>query len=134
MKNKIQTASEVKNSSSTSTLAHETRKDKQGLIMFVMAVASHGGAMEADTIRKNGRSMIRQRSKAKIITFLCVILSIALGSCNFSKVPAIEKLELVECITGFYHEPITACRPGVLTRWKNISQKPLSEAVEIINV
>ena len=44
MKNLIQTASEVKNSSPTHTLAHETRKNKQG------------GAMETETISKNEQS------------------------------------------------------------------------------
>jgi len=35
MKNQIQTASEVKNSSRASKLAHETRKDKQGLAKHI---------------------------------------------------------------------------------------------------
>ena len=38
MKNQIQTASEVKNSSRTCTLAHETRKNRQGLAVFILVL------------------------------------------------------------------------------------------------
>ena len=70
MKNQIQTASEVNNSSSTSTLAHETRKDKQGLIMFV---ASHGRTIEA----KNGLSSKSQTSKGVMSYLVIAALAVA---------------------------------------------------------
>jgi len=41
MKNQIQTASEVKYSSRTSTLAHETRKNKQRLAVLLVVIAAY---------------------------------------------------------------------------------------------
>ena len=63
----MKTASEVKNSSRARTLAHETRKSKQGLVMFVMNVANHNGTMEADTISKTGEVRKRLTSRGTII-------------------------------------------------------------------
>ena len=48
MKNLMKTASEVKNSSRTSTLAHETRKNKNGLAMFVNTIKKGQGRMMKD--------------------------------------------------------------------------------------
>jgi len=81
MKNQIQIASEVKNSSRTCTLAHETRIIRQGLAMFVMTIANHGGAME-DTISKNERNPKSKMNRGNILAFFCAILFIALVSCN----------------------------------------------------
>ena len=53
MKNQIQTASEVKDSSRTCTLAHETRKNQSR-------------AMEVDTISRNGASSTSRKSKGNI--------------------------------------------------------------------
>ena len=65
MKNQNQTVSEVKDSSRTRTLAHETRKNRQSLAMFVMTVANQDGAMEADSISKNERGLKSLTSKRK---------------------------------------------------------------------
>jgi len=71
MKNQMKTASEVKNSSRTRTLAHETRKNKQELAMFVMTVTNQGGAMEADTISKNERSLkSRMNNRKRLFKFI----------------------------------------------------------------
>ena len=67
MKDQKQTASEVKNSSSAGKLASVVRRNKQGLVMFVMAVARQGGAMGAETIKKNGRSSKSQTSRVNNI-------------------------------------------------------------------
>jgi len=91
MNNQIQTASVAKNSNRTSTLAHETRKNRQGLAMFVMTVASQSGAMEADTISKNGRSSKNQTSRGNfhlmIIAFVAIMLSMVSYSCSGDKIP-----------------------------------------------
>ena len=68
MKNQIiENASEVKNSSSASTEAHETCKNKQGLIMFVMAVANQGGAVEQIPFEKRANRIATGRGNDKTV-------------------------------------------------------------------
>jgi len=85
MKNQIQTASEVKDSSRTRTLAHETRKNKQWLTMFVMTVTNHRGAMESRD-HFNGANPKSHRSRGnflnlsqKIVLFALIAI---LSSCS----------------------------------------------------
>ena len=66
MKKQIQTASEEKDNNFTRTLTHETRKNRQGLAMFVVTVANHGGTKEADTISKNGSRSKSHTSRGNI--------------------------------------------------------------------
>lgn len=70
MTSQIQVASEAKNSSHTSTLAHETRKTRQGFAMFVMSVANQSGAMGTETISNNGRSLKNQISRCNFKRYL----------------------------------------------------------------
>ena len=83
MKNQIQTASEVKHSSNASTEAHETRKNKKGLAMFLMTVTNQSGAMESDTISINGRSSKSQTSRGKFLTMKNIRLFFVLSVCTF---------------------------------------------------
>lgn len=103
---------------------------------------------------KNGKSRKNPRSKGMVITFLCVMLGIALASCNRGQkgtfgyredsnfateekaISAIEQLELVEYKTGFYeyrdrdHYELLY-QPIVIMKWKNISDEPLVESIKM---
>ena len=75
---KIQTASEVKNSNGASTLAHETRKNKQWLTLFVMTVTNQRGAMESrdhfnGANPKSHRSRVNYLNLSKKIALLALI-------------------------------------------------------------
>ena len=76
MNNQIQTASEVKNSSRTCTLAHETRKSRQLLAMFLITFTNQSGVVEADTISKNGASLKSQMRKGNLRLALLMLFSI----------------------------------------------------------
>jgi len=110
MKNQIQTASEVKDSNLTSTLAHETRKNRQGLAMFVMTIANQSRAMKADTISKNRRSLKSHLSKGNFLIFVFSLISFciifAFSGCNKEKEDENGgKVKLLETITyedGYY--------------------------------
>ena len=61
-------------------------------------------------------------------------------SYQVNKKSIIDKLELVECKTGFYANYdnnrgiISSCQPIVIMKFKNISNEPLNEGIEIEGV
>jgi len=104
MKNQIEIASGVKNSSRTSTLVHETLKNRQGLTMFGMNVAPISGVMVANTISKSWQNMIR----VFLISFVIAAFAIVtLTSFNNS-----DNVKLLESIS----------RSGMLTKFEYDSQ------------
>ena len=132
----MKTASEVKNSNHTRTLAHETRKNKQKLAMFVMTVNSQGKVMEADTISIiSGRSSKSHKSRRnwKLLTlFILLTSSFVFSSCSSSSpesdgVKAAKKF--CDCIND-YHGNTKKAYESYIKQFKSYSFKTRSEARE----